>query len=62
MTNIVRRRAFNRPFSVRLVKGEILVESDQAPIELAFTPEAARQTADRLLTAVRQAEKPASLG
>jgi len=62
MTNIVRRRAFNRPFAVRLVNDEVLVESDQAPIEFVLTPQAARQTADRLLTAARQAEKPASLG
>jgi hypothetical protein len=62
MTNIVRRRAFDRPFAVRLVKGEILAQSDQAPIELAFTPEAARKTADRLLIAVREAEEPTSPG
>ncbi|HEY5106965.1 MAG TPA: hypothetical protein VII73_09380 [Caulobacteraceae bacterium] len=61
MTLIARRGAFDTPFQVRVVDGEILVESDQAPIEFVLTVEAARLTADRLMTAVRAAESPSPL-
>jgi hypothetical protein len=56
MTQIVFRDAFDRPFKVRVVDGEVTAQSDQAPVELVFTPTSARQTAERLLEAANQLE------
>ena len=44
MTQIVFLDAFDRPFNVRVVDDEITVQSDQAPVELVFTPASARAT------------------
>ncbi|MBV9511693.1 MAG: hypothetical protein JO303_15580 [Caulobacteraceae bacterium] len=57
MTQIVFLDAFDRPFLVRVVDGEVTVQSEQAPIELVFTPTSARETAHRLLHAADQVEK-----
>jgi len=57
MTQIVFRDAFDRPFKVRVVDGEVTAQSDQAPVELVFTPTSARQTAERLIEAADQVEK-----
>ena len=51
MTKLTRLDAFTHPFTVRVVDGEILMVSDQAPIELVFTCEVAVDTAHRLLAA-----------
>lgn len=51
MTNFLRRAAFDRPFDVRVVKGEVFVVSRQAPVELVLTAQSARATAFRLLAA-----------
>lgn len=58
MTQIARLGAFDRPFQVRLVDGEILIESDQAAVELVFTLESARATAKGMLDAVDAAVDP----
>jgi hypothetical protein len=56
MTSIVIRDAFDRPFRVGVVNGEVTVTSDQAPIELVFTAASARATAERLLQAADQVD------
>jgi hypothetical protein len=56
MTQIVFRDAFDRPFKVRVVDGEVTAQSDQAPVELVFTPTSARKTAERLIEAADQLE------
>jgi hypothetical protein len=56
MTQIVFLDAFDRPFHVRVVDDEITAQSDQAPVELVFTPASARETAQRLLKAADEAE------
>ena len=56
MTQIVFRDAFDRPFEVRVVGGEVTAQSDQAPVELVFTPTSARATALRLLAAADRVE------
>ena len=56
MTQIAFIDAFDRPFSVRVVDDEITAQSDQAPVELVFTPASARETAQRLLLAADEAE------
>jgi hypothetical protein len=56
MTQIAFRDAFDRPFQVRVVDDEITAQSDQAPVELVFTPASARETAERLLKAADEAE------
>ena len=57
MTQIVFLDAFDRPFTVRVVDGEVTAQSDQAPVELVFTPTSARTTAMRLLDAADRVEK-----
>jgi hypothetical protein len=52
MTLAVRTDAFSEPFVARVVDGEILLTSDQAPVDLAFSLDAAADTAHRLLLAV----------
>jgi len=56
MTWIVLRHAFDRPFRVGVVDGEVTAQSDQAPVELVFTAASARATAERLLNAAAQVE------
>ena len=56
MTQIVFLDAFDRPFRVRVVDGEVTAQSDQAPVELVFTPTSARLTAKRLIEAADQVE------
>jgi hypothetical protein len=51
MSYFLRRAAFSLPFDVRIVGEEVLVTSEQAPVELVFTEECARIMADRLLKA-----------
>jgi len=52
MTLAARTDAFNEPLAVRVVDGEILLASDQAPVDMALTLDAAEDTAHRLLLAV----------
>ena len=59
MTWIILRRAFDRPFRVEVVDGEVTANSDQAPIELVFTAASARTTAERLLLAAQEVESGA---
>ena len=47
-----RTDAFNEPFVVKVVDGEILLMSDQAPVNLVLRLDAAADTAHRLLLAV----------
>ena len=54
MTWIVLRDAFDQPFRVEIIDGEVTARSDQAPVELAFTAASARATAERLLRAAEQ--------
>ena len=56
MTQIVLLDAFDRPFRVRVVNGEVTAQSDQAPVELVFTAASARITAKRLLDAADRAD------
>jgi hypothetical protein len=56
MTQINRQKAFDKPFTVNPVGGEIVAKSEQAPVELALTPVSARETGRRLLTAADEAE------
>jgi hypothetical protein len=56
MTWIVLRHAFDRPFNVGVVDGEVTAKSDQAPVELVFTAASARATAERLLQAATQVD------
>lgn len=56
MTWIVLRHAFDRPFRVAVVDGEVTAKSDQAPVELVFTAASARTTAERLLQAAAQVD------
>jgi len=60
MTWIVLRNAFDQPFRVEVVGGEVTAISDQAPVELVFTAASARATAERLLRAAEQVD--AALG
>jgi len=60
MTWIVLRHAFDQPFQVAVIDGEITVRSDQAPVELVFTAASARATAERLLSAATQVESEKS--
>ncbi|MBV9996925.1 MAG: hypothetical protein JO127_17110 [Caulobacteraceae bacterium] len=62
MTYILRREAFDRPFRAKVVGSEVLLESDQAPVELAFTVESARETALSLLRAADSAEEGSEAG
>jgi hypothetical protein len=52
MTLAARTDAFNEPFVVKVVDGEILLMSDQAPVNLVLSADAAADTAHRLLLAV----------
>jgi len=61
MTQIVFLDAFDRPFVVRVVDGEVTAQSDQAPVELVFTSTSARETALRLLDAAARAEADSRL-
>jgi hypothetical protein len=56
MTWIVLRDAFDQPFRVDVVGVEVMVRSDQAPVELVFTAASARATAERLLRAAEQVD------
>jgi len=56
MTWIVLRHAFDQPFRVGVVDGEVTARSDQAPVELVFTAASARATAERLLLAAEQVD------
>ena len=56
MTWIVLRDAFDQPFRVAVVNGEVTAKSDQAPVELVFTAASARATAERLLRAASQVD------
>jgi hypothetical protein len=56
MTWIVLRDAFDQPFRVEVVDGEVTAVSDQAPVELVFTAASARATAERLLRAAEQVD------
>jgi len=60
MTMIVLRDAFDRPFRVEVVDGEVTASSDQAPVELVFTAASARATAERLLQAAAQVDSDTS--
>jgi hypothetical protein len=60
MTWIVLRDAFDQPFRVNVVDGEVTARSDEAPIDLVFTVASARATAERLLRAVAQVESETS--
>ena len=60
MTWIVLRHAFDQPFRVEAVDGEVSARSDEAPVELVFTVASARATAERLLRAVAQVESEKS--
>ena len=60
MTLIARLGAFDRPFQVRVVDGEILLESDQAAVELVFTVESARAMAESILHAAAQQDAQAA--
>lgn len=60
MTNILRRSAFDRPFDVRCVNGEILMVSRQAPVEVVLTAQSARATGLRLLLAAQALEDSAA--
>jgi hypothetical protein len=51
MSYFLRRSAFTLPFDVKVVGGEILVTSPQAPVELVLTEQSARVMADRLIKA-----------
>ena len=56
MTWIVLRHAFDQPFQIGVVDGEVTARSEEAPVELVFTAASARATAERLLQAVEQVE------
>lgn len=55
MTRIARTEAFNQPLAVSVVDDEIVVRSEQAPVEIALTVASARDTAWRLLVAADDA-------
>ncbi|HEY5071297.1 MAG TPA: hypothetical protein VII63_04620 [Caulobacteraceae bacterium] len=57
MTHVARLDAFTNAFSVIVVDGEILISSDQAAVELAFTAESAADTAQRLMAAAEQVRR-----
>jgi hypothetical protein len=54
MTHIARQGAFDRPFKIRVFGNEIILTSEQAPIELALTAAAAREVGRRLVDAADQ--------
>ena len=60
MTWIILRDAFDQPFRVDVVNGEVTATSDQAPVELVFTAASARATAERLLHAAELADSQTS--
>lgn len=53
MTRIVRYDAFDRPLDADAVDDEVLMQSDQAPVALALTPDCASETGRRLVKAAR---------
>jgi hypothetical protein len=57
MTQIARLDAFDLPFAVTVIKGEVLMVCPQAPLEIAFTAESAAHTGARLLAAASQARE-----
>jgi hypothetical protein len=52
MTLAARTDAFTEPLAVTIVDGEILLTSDEAPVDLALSLEAAAGTVQRLLLAI----------
>jgi hypothetical protein len=57
MSHIARYVGFDRPLKVKAVDGEVLATSDQSPVEIALTHEAATQTGRRLIEAARVARR-----
>ncbi|MEP6968232.1 MAG: hypothetical protein ABI906_09135 [Pseudomonadota bacterium] len=57
MAKIARDDAFDRPFEVDSVDGEVLTHTDQAAVDLALTPDSATETGRRLIKVARAARK-----
>jgi hypothetical protein len=57
MSHIARYVGFDRPLKVKAVDDEVLATSDQSPVEIALTHEAATQTGRRLIEAARVARR-----
>jgi hypothetical protein len=57
MTRISRSDALDEPLKTAVVDGEVIAVSEQAPIEVSVTAEAARETGRRLIQAAEEATK-----
>jgi hypothetical protein len=57
MTRISRLDALDKPLKTTVVDGDVVAVSELAPIEVAVTADAARETARRLIEAADEATK-----
>jgi hypothetical protein len=57
MTRVSRLDALDKPLRATVVDGEVVASSDQEPVELAVTADAARETGRRLIAAADEAAK-----